>query len=212
MHLEVFVEEESAQITLTNLIPRIAGPAVTFRFHAYSGKQALLRKLPQRLVGYRSWPLTDWHVVVLVDRDRADCHSLKTQLEKAAADAGLTTRTNARPDGTFQVMNRIAVNELEAWLIGDPDAVSAAYPRVRPEFARRKGYRDPDATGHGAAEALRLLLRRAGYYGGQDYLPKVEVARAISAHLNPDRNGSRSFRAFRDGLVNLTTAACDDCN
>jgi hypothetical protein len=52
-------------------------------------------------------------------------------------------------------------------------------------------------------------LRRAGYYPGG--LPKIEVARNISEHMDPDRNTSRSFQVFREALGSLAagTAGSD---
>jgi hypothetical protein len=201
----VFVEEESAEAALSALIPRIVGSSVTYRFHTYAGKQALLKRLPQRLAAYGSWLPDDWRIVVLVDRDRDECHDLKDRMEKAATQAGLGTRQRPGINGRVQVTNRIAVNELEAWLLGDIEALRVAYPRVAADLARKSAYRDPDAVKHGAAEALRLVLKRAGYYDRLGYLPKVEVARCISEHMRPSCNRSGSFRVFRDALLSITT-------
>lgn len=38
------------------------------------------------------------------------------------------------------------------------------------------------------------MMQKAGYW--RSGLPKIEVARAISAHLDPERNTSHSFRVF----------------
>lgn len=38
---------------------------------------ALLARLPERLRGYASWLPDTWRIVVIVDRDDADCTTLK---------------------------------------------------------------------------------------------------------------------------------------
>jgi len=44
----------------------------------------------------------DWKIVVLIDEDRADCLSLKEQMETAAADAGLITKSCANGGGFYR--------------------------------------------------------------------------------------------------------------
>lgn len=197
MHLEVLVEEESAEAALQNLIPKIVGAGVSFRIHPFQGKPDLMDQLPKRLRGYCHWLPNDWRIVVLLDKDRQDCNVLKAKLEQLVLDAGLTTRHSAS-GGQVHVLNRLAGEELEAWFFGDVDAIVTAYPRVPPTLGSRATCRDPDTIKGGTWEALYRVLKRVGYY--PEAFPKVEVARSISAHMNPDRNRSRSFQVFRDGL------------
>ncbi len=65
-------------------------------------------------------------------------------------------------------------------------------------------YRDPDAIQGGTAEALGLVLRRAGYFAGG--LAKIEAARVIAPLMIPAENRSRSFQVFRGALAELATA------
>ena len=201
MHIEFHVEERSAEAALNNVVPRIIDPEHTFVIHAYQGKPDLLKSLPSRFRGYAKWLPNDWRIVVLIDEDRQDCRQLKWDMERTALDAGLVTRTTASPCSTIQVVNRIAVEELEAWFFGDADAVRTAYPRVSKTFERRVPYRDPDGIKGGTWESFERLLQRAGYFRGG--LAKIEAATAISKHMDPSRNSSRSFRLFRDALVEL---------
>ena len=200
MHIEFLVEEPSAEAALNNLVPRIIGPGISHNIHVFQGKPDLIINLPKRLRGYRKWLPSDWRIVVLVDGDRADCISLKRKLEEMAHNEGLITRSTTGPDGRFQVINRIAIEELEAWFFGDVQAIKMAYPRVPKGLDRRKNYRNPDAI-QSAWEALERVLKRAGYY--LSGLPKVETARRISAYMDPWRNTSKSFRAFRDALQEM---------
>lgn len=197
MHIEFLVEESSAEVALRSIIPKILGDAASYNIHPYQGKPDLVRKLPSRLKAYKKWIPDDWYIVVLVDADNEDCRELKARLEQAATDAGFATKT-AAPHGRFQVVNRIAVEELEAWFLGDIDAIRAAYPHVRQTLARKAPYRNPDAVAGGTWEALARELQRAGYH--RSGLDKITAAREISKHMKPERNRSKSFQVFCEGL------------
>ena len=199
MHLELFVEEPSAEAALEILVPKILGPAVSFRIYPHQGKPDLLHKLPARLKGYRSWLPESWHIVVLLDADGAACRRIKADLERMVTEAGLTTRAAAAD--RFQVLTRIAIEELEAWYFGDVEAICAAYPGVPSTLAAQAPYRDPDAIRGGTWQALERVLNRAGHHPGG--LAKIRAARDIGCRMDPGRNRSRSFQAFREGLVRL---------
>lgn len=159
-HLEVIVEEPSTQSALQQLLPRILGP-ITFRIHAHQGKTDLLSMLPHRLQGYARFLRSNSRILVVVDRDDDDCTKLKARMEKAARGAGLPTRST-KPKA-WTVVNRIAVEEMEAWFFGDWNAVKAAYPRVLANADAKAKYRNPDAIRGGTWEALERLLQKAGY-------------------------------------------------
>jgi hypothetical protein len=200
LHLEILVEEYSAEIALANLLPKILPPDVEFEIHSFQGKTDLLKKLPQRLKGYRPWLPEDWRIVVLCDRDEDDCRELKQKLENFAIQNGFTTKSSqsSRP---FVLLNRIAIEELEAWLLGDPQAIEQAYPGVSANFITRKRYRNPDAITGGTWEALQSLLQNKGYFPGG--LNKVEAARIITQHMETQNNCSTSFQCFCTGLAVL---------
>jgi hypothetical protein len=199
-HIEFLVEELSMEAALRIIVPRIVGE-LSFEVYPYQGKQDLLGKLPDRLRGYAKWLPTDWRIVVLMDRDDDSCNTLKTQLEDAASGARLRTRSAAK-DGEYQVITRLAIEELEAWYFGDWQAVLLAYPRTASNIPRRPLFRDPDAIAGGTWEALERILRRAGHF--RSGLRKIEAARSIAQHMDPDRNRSRSFQILRDSLREMT--------
>jgi Domain of unknown function (DUF4276) len=198
MHFEFLVEEESMEETLYNLIPKIVGSTVTFKVHTFQGKEDLLSKLPDRLKGYVHWLPSDWIIVALVDEDREDCKLLKDRLEEAARINSLNTRSHVQKNQRYAVLNRIVVEELEAWFFGDVVALRSVYPRISRNLNKKAKYRNPDAIQGGTWETLERLLRRAGYH--LSGLPKVEVARKISALMKPDNNISKSFQIFADGI------------
>jgi hypothetical protein len=198
MHVEFLVEEPSAEAALNELLPRLIGENTTFQVHPYQCKKDLLDNLPGRLRGYARWLPADWRVVVLVDLDRDDCRKLKARLERLAQEASLTTSSKAKGHSEFQVLNRIAIEELEAWFFGDVEAMRAAYPRVPKTLSSKGGLTNPDAIRGGTWERLEQVLQKAGYFKAG--LAKIAAAREIAKHMEPNRNRSKSFAVFRDGL------------
>ncbi|MBI4873583.1 MAG: DUF4276 family protein [Acidobacteria bacterium] len=191
MRIEFLLEERSAEEVLRVVVPKIIGPEHEVDFSAFRGKPDLLANLESRLRAYRHWLPTDGRIVVLIDRDRANCLVLKHQVDAIAARVGMATR----------VLSRIAVEELGAWYFGDVDAVVAAYKKVERHLRNKAPYRDPDTVPGGAAEALERVLQRAGYHRGG--LQKIRAARDIAPSMDPARNRSRSFQVFRGGILRL---------
>jgi Domain of unknown function (DUF4276) len=198
-HLELLIEEDSAEAALREILPMILGDRSTFQIHTYQGKADLLSALPHRLRGYARWLPPEWKVVVLIDEDRGDCHGIKRNMESIARGAGLATKSNPSARGKYQVVNRIAIEELEAWFFGDVPALRAVYPRVPDTLASQANYRDPDGIKGGTWEALERILQKHGYHKGG--MPKMAVAAQVAKHMKPSENRSKSFCVFRDGLL-----------
>ncbi|MBL0127741.1 MAG: DUF4276 family protein [Flavobacteriales bacterium] len=199
MTVEFFLEEPSAEAFLQAFVAKLLPADTEVVFRVFRGKPDLLKKLPDRLRAMY-WIPADHRVVVLVDEDREDCKVLKAQLEAAANAAGMLTKSAAQ-GRSFKVLNRIAVEELEAWFLGDPKAIQAAYPRFRPNHARRNDLQRPDGCTGGTWEALERALQKGGYYSTG--LPKIEVARNMAEHMVVKRNTSPSFMQFVQGIAAL---------
>ena len=199
-HLELLGEEPSMEAFLHAFLARLLPVECTFMVHTFQGKHDLLRKLPERLRGYQRWLPSEWRLVVLVDQDEEDCLKLKARLEDMAKASGLLTRTRAVRHH-WQVVNRIVVQELEAWYFGDWEAVRDAYPRVSPTVPRQARYRDSDAIRGGTWEAFERILRRRGYF--RTGLRKIEVAQAVAANIEIDRNRSHSFMKFHQAIAEV---------
>ena len=200
-HLEILAEEPSMGAFLQALLPRFL-PNVTATVHDHQGKDDLLRKLEGRLRGYAAWLPDNCRIVVVVDRDDDDCHTLKRRLDCAAFGAGLLTRSRAG-NRAWRVVNRIAIEELEAWYFGDPIAVCDAYPRVPRTFVNQARYRQPDAIAGGTWQAFERLLQAHGYF--KSGISKVQAARAIAENVVPERNTSPSFQTFYNAIVEATS-------
>jgi Domain of unknown function (DUF4276) len=211
MHFEILVEDASGRITLNAILPKILGTQAaqhTYRCHAYKGigtlpknlrpgtdarKRILLDQLPRILQGYgRSLPIGEAAVVVVVDQDRHNCKELKKDL------LNVLHACRPRPEALF----RIAVEETEAWLLGDRAAVRAAYPKANSRILDRYAQDSICDTWSILAEAVypggAAALKRQGYpLIGQ---AKCAWAERIAPLIEPDRNASKSFQVFRDGI------------
>lgn len=213
MHFEVLVEDESGRISVDAILEKILGSngaRHSWKTHGYKGlgripadlrgradpaKRILLDRLPNLLRGYGRSLDASSAVVVVVDLDDRDCIAFKRKL------LNVLDACDPRPNALF----RIAVEENEAWLLGDPAAVKAAYPRARDSVL--DAY-DRDAicgTWEVLADAVHAggsaTLAKSGY--PETGRAKCEWARKIAPHIDPDRNRSPSFRAFRDGVRRL---------
>jgi Domain of unknown function (DUF4276) len=204
-HVELLVEEPSMEAALRLLLPRMLGD-LSFEIFPHQCKDELLLRLPKRLHGYAqrrrndAWFRDHCRIVVVIDRDDDDCIKLKRRMEKMATDAGLTTRSGTK-GAPYIVVNRIAIEELEAWYFGDWEAVRSVYPKASATISSQAKYRKADEIAGGTWEAFEDVLQKAGYFSGG--LRKVEAARAIAAHMVPSRNTSPSFCAFRDVLMEM---------
>lgn len=147
---------------------------------------------------------TGWdncRIAVLLDRDGDDCRELKRRVDAMAAEAGLSTKS--KPEGSrFVTLNRIAVEELEAWFFGDQQAILKAYPNL--EGKKLRWPAGPDSIRGGTWESLERLLQRGGYH--KSGYPKVSGAHRIAEHMDPKTNRSPSFQNFRDGLLALANS------
>ena len=220
MHYEVLAEDRSGRIALDCIMEQILGEngsAHSWRIHGYKGigripedlrgvtdpsKRILLDRLPRLLRGYgRS--LKDIGdlaaVVVVVDLDDRDCMAFKREL------LDVLNACNPRPRRT---LFRIAIEESEAWLLGDREAVKAAYPGAKDPVLN--GYVQDSICGtwEVLADAIHpggsAQLKASGYPATG--AAKCEWAENIAPHLDVDRNRSRSFRVFRDGVTTLARA------
>lgn len=196
-HIEILVEEPSMEALLRELLPRIV-PSLDFAIYPFQCKDELLSRLTDRLRGYARWLPDSFRVFIIVDRDSDECKQLKAILEQSASSVGLGTRSTPR-DGRVSVVNRIAIEELEAWYFGDWNAIRAAYPRLPATIPTRAKYRDPDAIAGGTWEALERELRAVGYF--KTGLRKIELARNVGANMDSGRNQSHSFRVFANAIA-----------
>ncbi len=184
----LLVEDQSMRVLLDRLLPRLF-PGLSFLCVKHEGKSDLEKSIPRKL---RAWRERGARFVVLRDTDGADCRELKRSLVKLC-----------RAGGRDDTVVRLACQELEAWYLGDPQAVADAFaqPSVR-DLGNRARYRDPD-TVQQPAKAIADLVPT---------FQKVSGARAMAMHLTAGRNSSRSFQVFFDGIRRLAESMSSDAD
>jgi hypothetical protein len=197
-HLEILVEEPSAEAFLSAWLTRLLDDRATFKIHAFQGKSDLLANLEKRLKAYARWLPDHARILILIDRDSADCVALEARLEQASEAAGLPTRTVVGGPA-WKVANRIAIEELEAWYFGAWESVRRAYPRAPANVPRKAVWRQSDKITGGTWEAFERVMRKVGYFEGG--LRKVEAAQAIGAEFNADECHSPSFTVFHAAVL-----------
>lgn len=208
MHFAILVEDQSGKAMLDILVPKILGEGDTFEVHPYKGighlpkglnpktdpeKRILLDQLPRLLAGFgatfasypKNYPAT---VIVVCDLDDRSLKAFTQELE------GLLGKVRQAPRTAFC----LAIEEGEAWFLGDLPAIKAAYPKARDSILG--SYKNDSICG------TWELLADAVYPGGAQSLEaqgyrvagaeKSRWAREISPHMEIDRNKSPSFQGL----------------
>jgi hypothetical protein len=217
MHVEFLVEDSSGAKLVENLLPKIIGnqgKPHTWHIHSYKGighlpkdlrgkgdpeKRVLLAQLPRLLKGYLSVPTVN-AVVVVVDSDRRDGKKFLAELEGVAA----TMKSTHKPKSKQKTAVFLAIEEIEAWYLGDHAAIYAAYPKAKRQVLT--GYKQDSVcdTWELLADAIEPGGRGPFETGGRNAgAAKNEWAIRIGPLLDPHRNRSPSFIQFRDGLKQL---------
>ena len=180
MKLVFLLEEPSMADLLDGLLPRLF-PALRFQCIPHEGKQDLERSIPRKL---RAWREPGVHFVVARDQDSGDCRRVKARLTDLCREGG---RTDA--------LVRVVCRELEAWYIGDPEALAQAFPEARRRALRelnRARYQNPDT-----------VVRPSEAIAGQ--IPEFQKrlgARRMASYLSRE-NRSRSFQVLLEGVERL---------
>ena len=218
MHFEILVEDRSGKVMLEFLVPRLLGEGHTFEIHSYKGigripkgmkgtsdpsKRILLDQLPKLLAGYgrtfASYGANYRAAVILVcDLDDRNRMAFARELKQAA------DRIAPAPPHAFC----LAIEEGEAWLLGDLPAIKQAYPKAKQPIL--DGYTNDsicgtweqlaDAVYPGGAKALSA---QGWQKVGQE---KAEWAMKITPCMRPDTNLSPSFLEFVSTLKKFATA------
>ena len=215
MHFEVLVEDQSGKKALDILVPKIIGDQHTFRVIEYRGigriprnlksgveanKRILLDRLPSLLRGYgktfADYPPNYPAAVILVcDLDNKCLKEFRQELFT------VLNACNPKPETRFC----IAIEEGEAWLLGDIPAIKAAYPKAKDNVLGR--YKNDaicrtwellaDAVSQGGANGLK---KKGWAAVGQE---KSIWAESIAPHMNVATNASPSFYYFHKKIREL---------
>ena len=216
MHFEILVEDQSGKKMLDTLIPKIIGDQHTFRVIDYRGtghiprnlasstnvrNRLLLDQLPRLLRGYgntfANYPASYPTAVILVcDLDNRCLKLFREELFT------VLNACNPKPETRFC----IAVEEGEAWLLGDIPAIKVAYPNARDNVLNRYENDSICGTWEFLADAIFQggvnRLKKEGWRSvGRE---KSAWAELIDPHMNVETNTSPSFCYFRQKIRELT--------
>lgn len=162
----------------------------------------LLNNLPKLLKGYGiSQQHFEAAVVVVLDLDKRKCVDFKNEL--------LSLLSDCQPAPT--TIFRIAIEEMEAWLLGCRYAVNTAYPKAKKKILDRYQQDSICDTWEVLADAIypggAAALKKEGWPAPGR--AKCEWARQIAPHIDVEANQSPSFGAFRDGIRRLAEEAAE---
>jgi hypothetical protein len=193
MTVHVLVEGTSDRVLLEKLVLRLS-LSERVRVHPHQGKgdlpedltaqpkssrRGLLDQLPAKLRAFaRSRDSERDAVIVVIDADDDDQRALRKRIEEAAKQVS--------PD--LRVFVRLAVEETEAFYLGDLRGLKRAYPQADMHKARRY---EPDSI-CGTSELFGEVV-------GDPGLNKVSWAGAMGPVLTTKERSSRS-PSYRDLL------------
>ncbi|MDE0631426.1 MAG: DUF4276 family protein [Caldilineaceae bacterium] len=212
MHFEILVEDQSGKKALDVLIPKIIAGSHTFKIINFRGighipknltssthirTRLLLNQLPALLRGYgKTYANSPAAVIVVCDLDN---NCLKTFRQDLFA---VLHACNPKPDTRFC----IAIEEGEAWLLGDIPAIKAAYPQAND--AVLNGYINDSICGTWEVLADAVFPGGAKALAGRGWQAvgraKSVWATRISPSMDVENNASPSFQYFRKKLRALT--------
>lgn len=133
-------------------------------------------------------------IFVILDSDDEDCVKLKSDLVQMYQTLEIS----------LQVFFCIAIEEMEAWLLGDKEALLKAYPLAKRQILQKYVQDSIVGTWECLADivykgGVQALKRKAGsYYEIGQF--KCECAKNIGEWLDIRKNNSQSFNYFIEKL------------
>lgn len=214
MHFEILIEDQSGKKVLDILTPKIIPEENhTFKVHGYKGigrlpkdlkpksdasKRILLDQLKRLLAGYgKAYPANYKAVVIVVcDLDNKCLRGFREEL------FAILNSCDPKPVTRFC----IAIEEGEAWFLGDLPAIRLAYSKAKDAVLKKYVNDSICGTWELLAEAIysggAAALSKKGWHAiGAE---KSIWAEKISPHMKVNHNISPSFIYFRDKIRELS--------
>ena len=208
MHFEFLIEDQSGAKAMEILIPKLLGNKDSYKLKkGYKGlghipkdlkpnteasKRILLDQLPRLLSGYGRAQKLGYnlgYIVIICDLDDKVEQQFLSELNS------VLNSCNPKPNTLFC----LAIEEFEAWYLGDLAAIRKAYPKAKDNILN--GYKNDSICG------TWELLADAVCKGGSKTLKKEGWqaigkqksvwAKEISPHMNVESNLSPSFNNMR---------------
>lgn len=207
MHLDILVEDRSGKEMLDLILIKIITEPHTYCIHSYKGlgrvpkgmkappkaeSRILLTALPNLLrgygktyAGYKGYKAV---VLLICDLDNKCLKEFRQDLLK------ILDQCQPKPATHFC----IAVEESEAWFLGDILAITEAYPKCKQSNLNRYENDSICGTWEYLADVVykggSQALREKGWIAvGAE---KSNWAKRITPHMNVDQNSSPSFNYF----------------
>ena len=215
MHFEILVEDASGKVLLEQIVPKILGPKGKPNQYRIVNIQELkyrvMAALPRKEARTLPWDVILCQTLAIQMRAYSKALSRRNGVVVVVVDADYRNVGHFRHmlDDVFQKNApnieggvRLAVEEVEAWILGDLSAVRRAYPLVKEYILT--SYEQESICG------TWEVLADAVFHGGSDRLTaigypligreKCRWAENIGQYMDVDDNRSPSFHAFRDLL------------
>ena len=211
MYFQFLIEDRSAEILIEHLMGKIKeyypGNEIYYDSKSFKGighlkktGDLLERKTGSLLNDLRMYlrafdrkfsRMKEVSIVIVLDNDMRDVKRFREDLELLAIESMVFT------DHVFC----IAVKEMEAWLLGDIEAIEAAYPHIRKSVIKNYNQDGLEDTWEVLADAvykngLKGLRKKADNAYTEIGKAKAEWADRIGGFMNLECNRSPSFQYF----------------
>jgi hypothetical protein len=185
IRFEIFTEEQSMEIFLRELLPRILPPEIKLDRNCFirphEGKSDLKKSLRNKIKAFPHYP-NRVKLLIIHDQDANDCRRLKEELVSICSSL---------PKGDFLI--RIACKELENWYLGDLESIEKIYPESRAgQFMNKSKFRVPDNLN--GAQEMSYLTRK---------FSKSHASRELGKIINLENNRSNSFNHLISGIAKI---------
>ena len=173
------VEELSIEPVIKKCVEELKIKSIC-HIRPHQGKQDLRKALPKVIPSLSKQP--NVAIFIITDQDNKDCKTLKQEIMQ-------DFESNCHC--LFAVC--IACQELEAWFLGDMQALDKAFLKFKPtKYINKKMFRDVDSIAKPSKELKTIV--------SETTVSKVKNAKQIAPHMNMNNNTSASFQYFVDKL------------
>lgn len=215
MYFQFLIEDRSTEILVNHVMDKLkdqyTGNDIFWNVKSFSGighlqkkgnvmqqkTEKLLNNLPRymRGIGKALQKMPNAALIVVLDNDKRDIQQFKQELEDTAVSNMILC------DYVFCV----AIKEMEAWLLGDTEAIRAAYPNAKMQYIKKYEQDAICETWEVLADmvypkGLTELRKKAGNAYTEIGKAKCEWADRIGRHIHLHENNSPSYQYFINEL------------